>query len=366
MKKISFSHLAEGKLGECLLWLSVFILLTVNNARFNLAASLELAFFSLVGMIGISFLNRFVLIPRFFKFHRNYLYLVASFISVIVFIGVFASIDKEIIERFMPPFMHLHPPHRMPFDGQKPPFGKFEIMPYFKTGFTIIGSFLVTTLVYVISKVKQEEKRTQQLTSEKGLMELKFLKSQINPHFIFNALNNIYSMIYMGDKNAGNSVLKLSEMLRYVMDECQAETIPIEREIHYIENYIDFQQLRAEKKMNVTFNKSILNHQILLPPMLFQPFVENCFKHSRIDQKPDAGITISLSENSDGLLFVAENTMASQKSLNDLPKRDGIGINNVRKRLELLFPDQYSLEINKNQDLFQVKLFLNLNKHQAK
>lgn len=358
MKKISFSQLTESKLGEALLWLSVFILLTVNNARFNLTASLLLAFFSLLGMIGISFLNRFVLIPRLFKLHRNYLYLIASIISIIVFIQIFSAIDKEIIHRFLPPFMHGRRP-RM-FDGHKPPFGAFDIMPFLKTGFTIIGSFLITTLIHVISKVKQEEKRAQLLHTEKGLMELKFLKSQINPHFIFNALNNIYSMIYMGDKNAGNSVLKLSEMLRYVMDECQAETIPIEREIHYIENYIDFQQLRAEAKMNVVFNKSILNTQIQLPPMLFQPFVENCFKHSRIDQIADAAITISLSESEDGLLFIAQNTIPAQKVVIDSPKRDGIGVSNVRKRLELLFPDNYSLEIKNDESLFQVKLLLNM------
>lgn len=362
MKKISFSQLTESKLGEFLLWLSVFILLTVNNARFNLTASLLLAFFSLLGMIGISFLNRFVLIPRLFKFHRNYFYVIASIFSIIVFIVIFSEIDKEIIHRLMPPFIHEHRPHRMFFDGHKPPFGAFDIMPFLKTGFTIIGSFLITTLIHVISKVKQEEKRTQQLISEKGLMELKFLKSQINPHFMFNALNNIYSMIYMGDKNAGNSVLKLSEMLRYVMDECQAELIPIEREIHYIENYIDFQQLRSENKMNVTFNKTIQNSQILLPPMLFQPFVENCFKHSRIDQLPNASITISLSENENGLLFVAENSIPIQNVVIDTRKRDGIGINNVRKRLELLFPENYSLEINKDEELFRVKLLLNLNK----
>ncbi|WP_243348480.1 sensor histidine kinase [Parabacteroides sp. FAFU027] len=361
MKKISFSQLTESKLGEFLLWLSVFILLTVNNARFSLTASLLLAFFSLLGMVGISFLNRFVLIPRLFKFHRNYLYVIASIVCILIFIQIFSAIDRELIHRFLPPFLHEHRPRRMFFDGHKPPFGAFDIMPLLKTGFTIVGSFLVTTLIHVISKVKQEEKRTQQLMTEKGLMELKFLKSQINPHFMFNALNNIYSMIYTGDKNAGNSVLKLSEMLRYVMDECQAELIPIEREIHYIENYIDFQQLRAENMMNVVFNKSIHNTQIQLPPMLFQPFVENCFKHSRIDQNPNSSITITLSENHDGLLFIAENTIPSQKLITELTKRDGIGINNVKKRLELLFPDNHSLEINKSDNLFRVKLLINLN-----
>ncbi|MDP4270892.1 MAG: GHKL domain-containing protein, partial [Bacteroidota bacterium] len=112
--------------------------------------------------------------------------------------------------------------------------------------------------------------------------------------------------------------------------------------------------------MNVVFNKSIHNTQIQLPPMLFQPFVENCFKHSRIDQNPNSSITITLSENNDGLLFIAENTIPAQKPISDSPQRGGIGINNVRKRLDLLFPGSHSLEIDKSDGLFRVKLLLNM------
>ncbi len=351
MKKSRFSHLIEGKSGEVMLWISVFILLTVNNARFNLQASLLLAFFSLLGMIGISFLNRYLLIPKLFNMHKNYLYLSASVITVLFFIFVFSVIDMEIIREYLPPFPRMHKHHR-------PPLG-IDIMPFFKSGFLIIGSFLVTTLFYMISKAKSDETRARQLQGEKSLMELKFLKSQINPHFLFNALNNIYAMIYTGDKNAANSVLKLSEMLRYVTDECQAETIPVEKEIHYIENYIDFQQMRAEKQMSVQFTKVVKSNQIQIPPMLFQPFVENCFKHSRIEIDPEASIFISLSENNDGLLFTAENTIPQQKPLMNKSGRDGIGISNVRKRLDLLYPGNHKIEIREMGERYTVKLFLN-------
>ncbi len=350
MKKSRFSHLIEGKTGEVMLWISVFILLTVNNARFNLQASLLLAFFSLIGMIGISFLNRYLLIPKLFNMQKNYMYLSVSIIAVFIFIIAFSLIDMEIIREYLPPFPRMRRHHH-------PPMG-IDFMPFLKSGFLIIGSFLVTTLFYMISKAKLDETRTRQLQSEKSLMELKFLKSQINPHFLFNALNNIYAMIYTGDKNAANSVLKLSEMLRYVTDECQAETIPVEKEIHYIENFIDFQQMRAEKQMNVQFTKVVKSNQISIPPMLFQPFVENCFKHSRIDNDPNARIFISLSENESGLLFTAENTISRQKVIKSKPTRDGIGISNVKKRLDLIYPEKHKIDINETADNFIVKLYL--------
>ncbi len=193
--------------------------------------------------------------------------------------------------------------------------------------------------------------------NEKLDMELRYLKAQINPHFLFNALNNIYALVYTEDKNAPESILKLSEMLRYVTDDCQAEYISLQKEINYIDNYIDLQLMRLENMPNVTFDKQIENIGTLFPPMIFQPIVENSFKYARLESDPKGFIRISIEQTANSLIFTTENTIA-RKSNNNAIIRDGVGLINVQKRLELAFGDRYSFETKSDDHIFitQIKV----------
>lgn len=355
VKRNNLNELMSGKIGEVLLWCAILVLLTINNARFSIAISIELALYSLLSMLLVSLVTRFLLIPRFLSKSRTRIFALFTIAFLIIITIISSKIDFMIVRNYLPP---LHSTYPQPLHGKRE---FFEFMPYIKAGILNIGAFLISVMFYLVSKSKKDKQLAMQLQSEKASLELKFLKSQINPHFLFNALNNIYSLIYMGDSNAATSVLKLSELLRYVTDDCQAEVIALDREVHHLENYIEFQQLRVEQQMDVTFVKEITNSRIVVSPMLFQPFVENCFKHSKIEINRDAFIRISILQDVNRILFCTENSIGEQISpTTEDSSRLGIGISNVRKRLELLYPHRFELVTENLPNRFLLRLEIKL------
>ena len=225
-----------------------------------------------------------------------------------------------------------------------------------------IAVYALVVIFYYQRKEYEEKIISDQLKSEKLDMELRYLKSQINPHFLFNALNNIYSMVYTQDDNAANGVLKLSEMLRYVLVDCQAETIPLSKEIKYIENFIDFQMMRMAGQRDVVLEQDIEKEDYMIAPMLLQPVIENCFKYSRLETHPDGYVHISITQRGNSFYFNAENTVAP----NAMPivgngaeeKKSGIGQVNVQQRLMLHYGENYLFEIEQDKGIYKVKIEL--------
>ncbi|KAA6319058.1 hypothetical protein EZS27_031003, partial [termite gut metagenome] len=195
---------------------------------------------------------------------------------------------------------------------------------------------------------------------EKKVLEMKTLKSQINTHFLHNALNNIYSMIYFGNKDeAAKYVMKLSQMLRYVLDDCETERIPMEKEVAYIENYIDFQKARFDTDKDIRFN--YIRHAtetIYLSPMIFQPLIENSFKYCSLD-KAGSYVRIDLEADNSQIRFICENTQNKIEFLSD-KERDGIGIKNLDKRLYISYRENYKLNIFNKEDIFRVELIITI------
>lgn len=219
--------------------------------------------------------------------------------------------------------------------------------------------FTATTAISVISVMQRTERDNQkiknEIKSEKLDMELRFLKSQITPHFLFNSLNNIYSLVYIKDENAPQSVLKLSDMLRYVMVDCQVDLISLEKEIKYIDAYIDFQQMSMENKSNVIFEKNIKNANFMIPPMILQPLVENSFKHSRLVNDPSGFVHFYIIQDNDELIFIARNSIKSMSlAVTDKSKKtqSGIGLTNVKKRLELYYGDKYHFDVKQEDNCY--------------
>ncbi len=213
---------------------------------------------------------------------------------------------------------------------------------------------LCTTAGQTVDYLIAERRREAQTFHEQQMQEqLKYLRAQINPHFLFNALNCIYTLTMIQDEKAPDSVLKLSEMLRYVIDDCRADQVPLTKEVHYIRNYIDFQRIRMEHEPNLTFDVQISDPQYSIPPMLLQPVIENCFKHSRLVDDPNAWIHILIRQNESGLLFTCDNskpaatTFSRQSAIigRKDEERTGIGLMNVQQRLAMLFGDKCSLKV---------------------
>lgn len=207
---------------------------------------------------------------------------------------------------------------------------------------------------YLIRYTQQKELEQKERELQNRSSELSFLRSQVNPHFLFNNLNNIYSLAYHKSEQTLPAIAGLSELLRYMLYD-SSERVALKQEISYIEKYISLQQLRFENPVNIRMNITGNIEEMNLPPLLLIPFVENAFKHGKVIEDGEwLWIDINV-VSSDRLLFSCINTkMDKRKDLTG-----GIGIENVKKRLELLFSKHYTLDINDMDDQFEVKLELN-------
>jgi two-component system LytT family sensor kinase len=233
----------------------------------------------------------------------------------------------------------------------------------FKTRFydNIIPVFLLVTAGAACRLIKdylQSQRRLSEIAQEKAQTELKFLKSQINPHFLFNSLNAIYFLIYKQNTEARKTLLQFSDLLRYQLYDCNADTIAIETEVAYLQDYIRLQKLRKDTNYEVAVNiqSEIKGFQIV--PLLLIPFIENAFKHISHHQNSKNFVHVELAKNNGSFSFCVENSKENQLQKTLLP--GGIGLINVKRRLELLYPDKHQLEIHNNDNTFKVQLELKI------
>jgi LytS/YehU family sensor histidine kinase len=208
----------------------------------------------------------------------------------------------------------------------------------------------------MMDKLKQNEKVQKELEKEKLNSELAFLKNQVSPHFFFNTLNNIYSLIGIDAATAQESVLKLSKLMRYLLYESDHGETLMSHEIDFLNNYIDLMKLRLSPKveLQVDFPKDFADFSI--PPLLFVSFVENAFKHG-ISHRERSFIHIRMAIEDGNIRFDAENSVGKSSQAGDM-QHSGIGLENVRKRLGLLFPERHSLEITEEDAVFKVHLII--------
>ncbi|HWK06120.1 MAG TPA: histidine kinase [Puia sp.] len=197
------------------------------------------------------------------------------------------------------------------------------------------------------------------IEKEKAKNELDFLKAQFNPHFLFNSINSIYGHIDRKNSTARNMLLSFSEMLRYQLYECNVDYIPIDKEIHYIRNYITLQQVRKEEDLQICLDIAENIKGFTIAPLLFIAFIENAFKYVSYNGAGENKVEISLRKKDDWLIFRSFNTR--DRSVNG-PGMDcgGIGIANVKRRLELQYPQQYELLTRKEDESYEITLNLKI------
>lgn len=216
---------------------------------------------------------------------------------------------------------------------------------------------LGSSLISVSRFVREKEKETIQLEKAKLETELKFLKSQINPHFLFNSLHNIYASTIIQSEKAPEQLLKLSDILRYMLYDSNEESVSLEREITYLKNYLELAQLKDSRGLDVKFDVIEQHKGITVAPLLFIPFVENAFKHSQIEDLNNGYIHISLNTFDDGLNFKVINSKPLVEYSKD--RVGGIGLKNIQQRLELLYPSKHQLHIEETETTFKINLELN-------
>ncbi|MGK0365197.1 MAG: two-component system LytT family sensor kinase [Saprospiraceae bacterium] len=218
--------------------------------------------------------------------------------------------------------------------------------------------WMISTLLKIYQKSQKEEAQQLELKAVQLESELKFLKTQLSPHFIFNTLNNIYSLVKQGHENAAPMLAKLSAILRYVLYDSSRKKVFLEKEINTIKEYIELQLLRKPKSENIDFYKEGSISDLQIAPLLLINFVENCFKHGNIDKSEDAWIKISCISSADKkLVFTTENSKEGETKLTG---KAGLGNGNVKRQLELYYPNKHQLEVAETKETFTVELMLDL------
>jgi sensor histidine kinase YesM len=201
-----------------------------------------------------------------------------------------------------------------------------------------------------------ERKRVEELQKEQLQTELNFLKSQIQPHFFFNTLNNLYALTLEKSDIASSVVLKLSDMMQYVLYDVKEPLIRLFDGILYIQNYLDLERLRFGDRIQSSTNIIGSIEDVKVPPLLFLPFIENCFKHGA---KNNDTIVVNISfenRNNKWLIFRVENSFVKLNESEKASKKSGIGIKNVTRRLELLFNKNFDLKTTIENNMYCVQL----------
>jgi len=212
----------------------------------------------------------------------------------------------------------------------------------------------ITTLLELMYKAYLQEKHLRELEKEKHSAEMAMLKAQINPHFFFNTLNSLYALTLKGSDLASKVVLRLSHLMRYMLYDAGAEKVLLTEDLGHIENYINIEQMRFADRLDLSFQYSGDINGKMIAPLLLLPFIENAFKHG---VEEEAGwITINLKVTGHRLFLKVENSYPKLISI----KGNGLGLKNVKRRLELTYPERYSLQLTQHDESFEAELKLDL------
>ena len=207
----------------------------------------------------------------------------------------------------------------------------------------------------IIWQWRNTEQRAAQAEAEKATAELSFLKAQIHPHFLFNTLNNIYSMAVLKSEHTPAAILKLSNIMRYATDEVKRNFVSLQDEVAYISDYIDLQRLRLNNKVQLDFSVTGNTENKQIAPLILMTFVENVFKYGISSHEPSVIIIRIMAEENAIVFFCQNKIFGTQNKF----ESTGIGISNTRKRLEHFYPGRHSITINTENGLFTVQLTIN-------
>lgn len=303
--------------------------------------------FGYYGIINVSlfFINSLILIPDIIKKRQKswlYLFLIIGLIAITVVIKLgIAIIYPEIILQYKSRTGKI----------AYTEYSHYLIQALFTSGFFVV----ISALLKFAADWFSNERIHRNLESQKKDMELQFLKSQLNPHFLFNSLNNIYSLAYQKSDKTADAILKLSEIMRYMIYESNDSWVALSKEVEYVQSYIELQKLRFKDgaAVELTLNGEIDGQRIV--PLILISFVENAFKHG-VANDPKDPIRINIIANQKILHF----SITNKKSKTNKDAMGGVGLNNVERRLQLLYPDRYKLNIVNSATHYTSELMLDI------
>ena len=337
-KQIIYIHLiAWGLLFVSEIWLDYF----GKRDTHDFLKRLLIQFCYLSIPISCFYGSYFFVAPQFFVYRR---YLVGVLYSILTLIGIVCL--RYLLEyHFFLPVLNFDN-----YRGHPWPVTDYieNIFFYYFPKYFIYGQ-----LYFFAESWYRDKQLKQELQKEKSTAELAFLRSQINPHFLFNTINDIYSLTYQKSDKAPEALLKLSELLRYMLREGNEDLMPLRQEAHYLENVIELQRISAKGKAYINFEIEGYIGEQKVASLLFIAFVENAFKHGILND-PKNPVKIYLTSSNEGMAF----SVSNKKNRDQKDHTGGIGLSNVKRRLELMYPGKHRLEVLDESDFYTVNLTL--------
>lgn len=326
MKYFNLNHVITWILYSLLLYLIYKFVVRIDE-------SIEHTFIFVILQLLVFYINLSVLLPKVFNKKRFVLFGALNIILIITF-----SFGNTLLEGGLP---------QNTFENHN----TFEALLAHSVP-VFIGIFTAFMLYTYNQQLDREEKEKTRIIAEKN-----FLVQQINPHFLFNTLNNIYSLTLENNPKGSEAVMQLSKMLDYSLYGNQQEYVTLKNEVQYIDNFIDLFKLKDDSLTNIYFDYTKANLDFSIAPMLLLPFIENAFKHGDIETE-EGTIDVNIETKGNSLEFNCENSFSEIKKVD---RTGGIGINNVKRRLELLYPEEHHLIMEKNNGIFKVILKITVN-----
>lgn len=306
----------------------------------------QLISFGLFGILNVSvfYINYIFLIPELIKRRKKYGLYVGAFFLIII-----ASALLKTIIAFMNPNDMLD--YQMEGKKAEHTANEYVVIKAFVSGFFLVSSCIISFIIDWFSSQTIQ----RNLESERKEMELQFLKSQLNPHFLFNSLNNIYSLAYQKSDKTADAIMKLSEIMRYMIYESNTPTVALSKEVDYLKNYIELQKIRFKDGafIEMTLNGEIDDQKIV--PLMLISFVENAFKHGVVND-PEEPVKIDIIANQKILHF----SVINKKNNQNKDAQGGVGLPNVERRLQLIYPDRYKLNVVNSATHYTCELMIDI------
>ncbi|MXV51614.1 histidine kinase [Pedobacter sp. HMF7647] len=315
-----------------------FVFVGSDHGNVTMKTVVIYVYFGLIN-IGIFYVNYLFLLPRYLTNQKYW-----AFVVSVLFLIIASAFIKYGLAEYFKEYVLIR-------ENEHLSFYKYFLAAIFTSTFVIVLSsgLKFGSDWFVNEKVKKS------LEKEKLTAELAFLKSQINPHFLLNSLNNIYSLAYQQSAKTPEAVLKLSEILRYMLYESNDEKVDLAKEVRYLENFIELQRIRLKDKAFVNFEVICGDSHQMIVPMMLIPFVENAFKHGIANDEAHP-INIRLEIKDGKLIFQVKN----RKNKQNKDITGGIGLHNIQRRLDLLYKGKYMLDIRDDDEVYYCKLYLDL------
>lgn len=342
IKKIKeiLGRLLKNRIVQHLLFWSLSFLILINVLKVSAEIKrIDLIYTAIFHfpILLIVYFNLQVLFPLFLERGKYFLYGITALAAVALDVGFYIILFDSWIDYI---------------------FSGYYFIAYYSF-FDISLYFVIYMFITSLLRLARGWFRLQEIENEKTLAELKALKSQINPHFLFNSLNSIYSLSRKNSPIVPEKVIQLSDLMRHIIYDSDAEFIPLNKEIEMIRNYIELQNLRTIEKEKISIEVLGNTDKGKIAPLIFLPFVENSFKHGLKSGAQNAYVKIKIEVSGKVLNFEIENSKGRHSEINDT-RYKGIGIENVRKRLELIYPGFHQLKISDGEKVFRVFLQLQL------